>query len=273
MSAGAMMSGQAAGPKGSPVVGSWLMPREHGAYALVLAPLLTAFCRGEASLVGVGVAVAAVALFLAHEPALVVLARRGARAQRELGARARLALLARGGLALGAGGYALVQADVVTRWSVLGPAALGLGLVVLSVRGLEKSGVGTLLLALSAAAGGVPVMLANGWVARDALLTAGVFAAVGTASMLTVRELIPKRQREAGLAVYLGWLGVLVALVVVGAAALRGDVPAYYAWAFAPTLGAAAVLLRVRPHPRHLRVVGWSLAAAKVATFGVLAFA
>ena len=71
----------------------------------------------------------------------------------------------------------------------------------------------------------------------------------------------------------MGWLTVLVALVLVGAAALRGDVPAYYAWAFVPTLGVAAVLLRVRPHPRHLRVVGWSLAAAKVATFAVLAFA
>ena len=273
MNAGAMMSGQTAGPKGSPAAGSWLMPREHGAYALVLAPLLTAFCRGEASLVGLGFAVAAVALFLAHEPALVLLAQRGGRVRRELGGRAWLALLARGGLALVAGGYALAHADVVTRWSVLGPAVLGLGLVALSVRGLEKSGVGTLLLALSAAAGGVPVMLANGWVVRDAVLTAGVFAAVGTASMLTVRELIPKRQREAGLAVYVGWLTVIVALVLVGAAALRGDVPAYFAWAFAPTLGVAAVLLRVRPHPRHLRVVGWSLAAAKVATFAVLAFA
>lgn len=252
---------------------AWLMPREHGAYALVLAPLLTAFCRGEASWVGAGLALAVVAVFLAHEPALVLLAQRGGRVQRELGARARVALGVRGGLALVAGGCALGQADAVTQWSVLVPAVLGVGLVALSVRALEKSGVGTLLLALSAAAGGVPVMLANGWVARDAGLTACVFAAVGTASMLTVRELIPKRQREAGLAVYVGWMMVLVALVVVGASALREEIPAYFAWAFAPTLTVAVVLLRARPHPRHLRVVGWSLAAAKVATFGVLAFA
>jgi hypothetical protein len=210
---------------------------------------------------------------LAHEPALVLMAQRGGRAQRELGGRARQALLARGGLALVAGGVALGLGDGLTRWSVLLPAVLGLGLVALSVREEEKSGAGTLLLALSSAAAGVPVMLANGWTPLDAILTTVVFAAVGTASLLTVRELIPKRQREAGLAAYVGWVGVLVALVLVGAAALRGDVQAYFAWAFAPTLAVAAVLLRIRPHPRHLKVVGWSLAAAKVATFAVLAFA
>ena len=67
-----------------------MLPKEHGAYALVIAPLLTAFCRGGASWVGAGLALATLALFLAHEPGLVMLAQEPddavrARLARELG--------------------------------------------------------------------------------------------------------------------------------------------------------------------------------------------
>lgn len=249
-----------------------MLPREHGAYALVIAPLLTAFCRGHASWVGAGLSLATLALFVAHEPALVLLAQRGGRAQRELGERARGAFASRAWVALVAGGAATYFADTATRQALLAVCALAAMVAVLALRALEKSGLGTVLLAVTSSAAGLPVALANGWPRGDALLTALVFAAAGTVAMLTVRELIPKRQRERGLATRLGWLAAVAVTVLLVVGALRGGVPARFAWGLAPASLAALGLLLVHPHPRHLRRVGWTLAAAKVATFGVLAF-
>jgi hypothetical protein len=158
---------------------------------------------------------------------------------------------------------------------VASAAALGLGALqgLLVLGRQEKSDIGTLLSALTAAAAGVPVALANAWDLSTALLTNAVFAVMGGVAMLTVRELIPKRKREAGLAAYVGWLVAVVAVLALATRALSGEVPAYLAWALAPTLSASVALLLTRPAAKHLRAVGWTLAAANVATFLVLAFA
>ncbi|MEZ4330025.1 MAG: YwiC-like family protein [Polyangiales bacterium] len=248
----------------------WLMPREHGAYALVLAPLLTAFCRGEPSWAGLGFAVLAVAAFLAHEPALVLLGHRGVRAKRELGAVARRALVRRGLVTVLAGAGALVVAPRAALEAFIVLGVLGALQAFVALRRAEKSDVGTLLLALSASLSGVPVALSNGWAPEHAWLTAGVFAVTGALAMLTVRELIPKRRRAAGVLAYVGFLSVAVAVIALVTRVLRGEVDPAFAWALVPTLSVAVGLLLVRPSPRRLRVVGWSLAAAKVATVVVL---
>lgn len=248
-----------------------MLPREHGAYALVLAPLLTAFCRGHASWVGAGLALATLALFTAHEPALVLLSQRGGRAQREHGDRARGAFARRAWVALAAGGAAYFFADAATRRAVVAVCALGVVVGFLAVKALEKSGAGTILLAVTSSVAGLPVALANGWSSRDASLTALVFAFAGTVAMLTVRELIPNRRRERELATRLGWLGAALVAVTLVAATLRAEVPGRFAWGLLPASLVVLVLLLVRPHPRHLRRVGWTLAAAKVATFLLMA--
>lgn len=252
---------------------SLFLPKEHGAYALILAPLLTAFCRGAPSWVGAGFAIATVAAFLAHEPALVLLAQRGARARRELGGAARRAFLVRATVAAAAGLAALARGDLPTRVSVAALAGLVALVGLFALRRHEKSDLGTLLLAVTAAAAGVPVALGNGWDVETALLTNAVFGVTGGVAMLTVRELIPKRRREAGLAAYLGFLVALVVGVVFVTQALDGAIAPYFAWALTPIALAACGLLVARPAPTHLRAVGWSLAAAQVATFLVLAFA
>ena len=56
-----------------------LWPREHGAYVELLAPLLTALLFLPFSTASLAYASAACALFLAHEPCLVLLGLRGAR--------------------------------------------------------------------------------------------------------------------------------------------------------------------------------------------------
>ncbi len=64
-----------------------LLPREHGAYAELAFPLATGLAAGGPTVAGVAFSLAAVVLFLAHEPAAVMLGRRGARLQLEHGAR------------------------------------------------------------------------------------------------------------------------------------------------------------------------------------------
>ncbi|MBK8937310.1 MAG: YwiC-like family protein [Polyangiaceae bacterium] len=73
-----------------------LMPREHGAYGQLVLPAAAALIAWP-SFGGAALAVAATAMFLAHEPALVLLGQRGARARAELGAaaRSRLTVLGR----------------------------------------------------------------------------------------------------------------------------------------------------------------------------------
>ena len=62
-----------------------LLPREHGAYGQLSLPLVTAFSVAGPSIAGLLVAVSAIAAFVAHEPASVLLGLRGARVRQELG--------------------------------------------------------------------------------------------------------------------------------------------------------------------------------------------
>jgi hypothetical protein len=61
-----------------------LLPKEHGAYGQIAFPLVTVFVVTGVSPAGVLLTAAAVAGFLAHEPAAIVLGARGPRARREL---------------------------------------------------------------------------------------------------------------------------------------------------------------------------------------------
>lgn len=64
--------------------GMSLWPKEHGAYGQAAFPLLAAFGVAGPSPAGVLLAVAVAAGFLAHEPAVILLGRRGPRARREM---------------------------------------------------------------------------------------------------------------------------------------------------------------------------------------------
>jgi len=86
-----------------------LLPQEHGAYGQLAMPLLTGLALGRPTPAGLTLAAAAVLGFVAHEPLLVALGRRGRRALDEDGGRARRLLVRLGtlSLVLGAVGVAL----------------------------------------------------------------------------------------------------------------------------------------------------------------------
>jgi multidrug transporter EmrE-like cation transporter len=66
------------------------LPREHGAYVQLGVPLAAALACGRPGLAAIALALAAVALFLVHEPLLLLATRRGGRARETARAARRL---------------------------------------------------------------------------------------------------------------------------------------------------------------------------------------
>ena len=78
-----------------------MLPREHGAYGQLLLPVLTAMAMGRPTLAAVALAASAAAAFVAHEPLMVLIGRRGARARGVQHRQALICLLACGAAAIG----------------------------------------------------------------------------------------------------------------------------------------------------------------------------
>ncbi len=101
-----------------------LIPREHGAYAELGFPLLSGLVLGSAGVASWLFVAAAMLLFVANEPLMVLLGVRGKRVQQERGGEARRLLGVLGGLGVAAGLAALWLSPPLVRWIVLVPAAL-----------------------------------------------------------------------------------------------------------------------------------------------------
>src|SRR3990170_3079883 len=84
--------------------GGSLLPREHGAYAGIAFPLITALSLGAPTAVQLLWIAGCVAVFLAHEPLLIILGERGRRSHTALGARARKTAYGLAAFALATGG-------------------------------------------------------------------------------------------------------------------------------------------------------------------------
>lgn len=234
-----------------------LAPKEHGAYGQLATPLLAALLAGTPTFAALGLTVAAGLAFAAHEPLLVALGLRGARAAREEGARARTRLFALGGgaTALGAASIALGPAGVGL--ASLIPLAFALALGGFVVRRAERSLVGELVAAAGLSAAALPVALATASSWGDALRLWGAFALGFGAATLAVRAVLPRAShaaRNAGLA------APFVAGAVVFVPGASGLAPAL------PMLLVALAVAALRPAPKHLRTVGFSLVGASLVT-------
>ena len=98
-----------------------LLPKEHGAYGQMAFPLITALVVCGATAPALFTVVAIVTGFLAHEPALVLLGMRGARARRELARDARRWMLVLGAATCTAGALAVLTAPRDVLWSFAVP--------------------------------------------------------------------------------------------------------------------------------------------------------
>jgi hypothetical protein len=248
-----------------------LLPREHGAYGQVSLPLLTAFVVGGFSLTGVAVGVAAVGGFMAHEPAAVVLGRRGPRARREAGVRAVRWLVFLVALTMVSGVGALLVAPAYARWSLLVPAAPAAVVAVAMLRGREKSLTAEVAAAVAFSGAAVPVVLGSGHPLVSALSVAIPFALMFSASTLAVRAVIARVRAggDAHAAAITGRAALLLAavgLTGLSAATALGILPFGVLLATIPGLAVAAAIVLRPPAPTRLRTIGWTLVAASVAT-------
>ena len=248
-----------------------MVPREHGAYAELLFPIVTVFLGGSPTTSTWLLAIGAIACFLANEPLLVLFGQRGTRTKREESERAKRALLVFGLVALGTGIAGLLLAAPVVQYAVGVPLLLGVALVMLAIQGLERSMVGEALAASTLSSIAVPLGLSAGLDLTSTLAVALIWlvtSLLGTAVVrLTVARTKAKSDEELARARFERALLVLVCLAViaVGVAAPYGTrVGLWILAAAVPVAVVVLVMAVLQPTARRLRLMGWSLVAANL---------
>lgn len=248
-----------------------MVPREHGAYAELLFPIVTVFLGGSPTAATWLLAVGAIACFLANEPLLVLFGQRGNRTKREESDRAKRALLIFLLLALGAGVSGLLLTTAAVQYAVAVPLVLGAALVMLAIQGLERSMAGEALAAATLSSIAIPLGLSAGfglgtalavaliWLVTSLLGTAVVRLTVARTKAKTDEDIARVRFKRVALVV------VCLAVIAVGVAAPYGSRVAL--WVLAAAVPVAVVVLVVailQPTARRLRLMGWSLVAANL---------
>ncbi len=242
-----------------------LAPREHGAYGQLALPVVTALAMCRPTLASLALALVAGVDFTAIEPARVLLGQRGTRAAREDGPRARrrLVLLTVAALALGAFGLA---ASPPARPAALVPGVLALALAPLVLRQKDKTLGGELLAAAALSSAGLPIAFAGNVSARAAIAGFVAWGVAFGASTLGVRAVVATARAEVPPSAARR-LGAPVALTIAaGLLAAFGLFPWTAAAATLPMIALSLALAARPPAPRALPRVGWTLAAASLAT-------
>ncbi len=247
-----------------------LLPKEHGAYAELAVPMLAALTMRAPATSALLLAGSAWAFFLAHEPALVLLGRRGDRARAEHGERAvsRLIMLGLAGAALGSLG--LVLAPPAVRWASLGVAALAIVFAALVALGDERSTGGEALAAITLAGAAFPVSLASGIDGGSAARAWLIWSLGFVAVVVPARSIGARRRASAPVGVRALPAGLTLGIgIALWGPVLRG----LELVALVPLVIAGGWLGIAQPPPRRLRQVGWTIVAATLLTACVLVVA
>jgi len=249
-----------------------MWPKEHGAYFQLALPLLTALCLDWPSTAAILLTAGAVCAFLGHEPLLVTLGHRGNRVKTELGPRAPASALVLLSAAAGAGGAGLALGGVDVMYAAAPPivGALVVGVLVGLVK--EKTLFGEVIVGAALATALLPVAVASGIALETAVLSAGIWALGFATVTFAVHGVVGTVKADRPLARPLALLSSIVCIAL-AAAPLASSAAPWPLAALAPSgiVGLAIALLRV--HPRHLRRVGWTLAATHTLTLVVLVVA
>ncbi len=248
-----------------------MIPREHGAYAELLFPIVTVFLGGVPTTSTWLLAISVIAAFLANEPLLVVVGQRGTRLKREEGGRALRTLVIFTLLALSAGIAGFLLAPRAAQLAVLLPMLLGATLVMLAIQGLERSLFGEGLAAAALSSVAVPLGLSARLGLAPTLAVALIWAVtslLGTSIVrLTVGRTKAKTPHEHRVVGYkrAALIGVCVVTIAIGATAPFRESPGLWVLAAAvPVALTVLVMAALRPTARRLRLMGWSLVAANL---------
>lgn len=233
-----------------------LMPREHGAYAQLAAPIVSALLLRMPALAAGLFTVAAVCAFLANEPLLVALGHRGPRLRESDGARARRRLIVLGAVAAVCGGIGLARVGSTT----LELAALAMApvavLLVLAWRRGQHSLAGEVVAAIALPGACAPIASASGVGAHDALLLWAAWSAGYAASVLAVHRVIARNRRAASVVDGVIAVGLAAAIAVIALVAPRS------VWLALPLVAMSMALVARPPGAKHLRAIGVGLVIA-----------
>jgi uncharacterized protein YhhL (DUF1145 family) len=235
-----------------------LAPKEHGAYGQLGLPLFVGLALGTPHVLSWCVALASVLAFLAHEPLLLVLGQRGKAAQRTQAERARRKLFGLALVGLVTSGYVVLESSWSVRIALGVNAAAAAVALLFIVNRRERTTVGEIWIAGTLPSVVLPIGLLQGLSWNTVLAIYASFALAFAAGIVGVRAIISEfktGKRWAGFAA----LTVLGALILaLGALSVAAALSAASFWA------AVCVLRLLRPSPRYLRQVGWTLVGASV---------
>ncbi len=250
-----------------------LIPREHGAYAELGFPLLSGLALGSPGAAAWLFVAAAMLLFVANEPLVVLLGGRGKRLQQELAGPARRQLALLGGLGAAAGVAALWLAPPSARLLALLPAVFTLALVPVVLGGHLKSLRGEVVAAAAFSAMHLPVAAAGGVTGVLLWGPAAMWFVTTVVATLCVHAIKSRITGATPWVVPGAFWAALVALAGVVAALVWA--PDWRALAVATSLPlvGVAVINRLALPPKKLKLVGWTVVAANALAITVLATA
>lgn len=249
-----------------------LWPREHGAYAQLGVALLCGAALGRGSR-GILQAILAAALFLASEPVLVLLGRRGEAARGAFQVRAALRLLILFSLILLTAFGAWIGAPAAQLLGLVPAALLGAALFALFLARRERTAAGELAAAWAFAATAGSIVLLGGGGPRRATLLALLLGAMFTLGTAVVHgHLLALKRGGAWLPRFCAFaLGAALTLGA-GLLSLRGRLPRSGAAVLLPMTLAALWIWAAPPAPRMLKRVGWAAAACALLGGGLAVF-
>jgi hypothetical protein len=247
-----------------------LIPREHGAYAELGFPLLSGLALGSPGHAAWLFALAAVLVFVANEPLVVLLGVRGKRLQQELAVAARRQVAILGGLGAVAGMAALWLAPSEARGLALLPAVLATGLVPVVLSKNLKTLPGEVIAGAAFSAMHLPVAAAGGVAGVDLWGPPVMWFAVTVAATLAVHSI---KSRVTGATPWVTPVATWAAqAALLAALAAWAWVPDWRSVALAACLPLAGVVVvnYLAPSPRKLKQVGWAVVAANALAVTVL---
>jgi YwiC-like protein len=250
-----------------------VFPREHGAYGQLLFPLATVLIVGRRTPSALLLAAAAVLAFLAHEPLLVLLGRRGPRAARDDRRRALewFVWTAAGAAILGAAAFVEAPPGIALAPAASLPAALACLLAIAIYVDREHTPAGEALAAIALPSIALPVARAATVESTVALTCAAVFAAAFVAATLSVHAVIARTrkppaagERIAGAAAAAGSIAALAVLAALNLVSVVAPIAAL------PICLVALIVALAAPSARRLRAIGWTLIATTLLAAALL---
>lgn len=234
-----------------------LKPKEHGAYAILGIPIVTALVVAGPTIVGVCVAIAAVTGFLAHEPLLVTMGGRGSRAKRTTPAATRRLWMLLGVTAVG-GCIAMIFGSTPVRYALLGCGMLAIISFSLAITGKHKALGGQLWGVVGLSVPCVPIFLAGNLTSSQTAEAWGTWLIGFAATTMAVRGVIAAQKRQSRM---IHWAAITALTLLVAAMTYDSlTLPI----ATVPMLAMSWYLMFDPPHAKQLKRVGWTLVLGTV---------